>query len=87
MTDEAFNIAKNPKYDRYQRGLVPVVCNFFFFFFFYNKNSGSGMKKDNMSDQQLAEELRKPIIRNFKKRKILSSFINNIRCADLVDMQ
>ena len=58
-----------------------------FFFFFYKKTSGSGMKKDNMSDQQLAEELRKPIIRNFKKRKILSSFINNIRCADLVDMQ
>ena len=63
------------------------VIFFFFFFFFDKKTSGSGMKKDNMSDQQLAEELRKPIIRNFKKRKILSSFINNIRCADLVDMQ
>ena len=25
LTDEAFNIAKNPKYDGYQRGLVSMV--------------------------------------------------------------
>ena len=27
--DKAFNIAKNPKYNRYQRGLASVVYNFF----------------------------------------------------------
>ena len=29
LRDKAFNIAKNPKYDGYQRGLVSVVCMFF----------------------------------------------------------
>ena len=28
LRDKAFNIAKNPKYDGYQRGLVSVVCMF-----------------------------------------------------------
>ena len=27
--DKAFNIAKNPKYDRYQRGLVSMIYNLF----------------------------------------------------------
>ena len=34
-----------------------------------NKFAGSGIKNENMSYQQLAEELHKPIIRNFKKKK------------------
>ena len=29
----------------------------------------SGIKKENMSDQQLVEELHKPIIKKFKKKK------------------
>ena len=29
LHDKASNIAKNPKYDGYQRGLVSVVCMFF----------------------------------------------------------
>ena len=40
-----------------------------------------------MSDQQLAEELYKPIIRNFGKRKVHSPFIDKIWGADLADMQ
>ena len=36
---------------------------------------------------QLAEELLKPIIRKFKKRKVYSSFRDNICGADLADMQ
>ena len=31
-----------------------------------------------MSDQQLAEELNKSIIRKFKKRKVQSPFVDNI---------
>ena len=38
--------------------------------FFDKKASGSGSKSENMSDQQLAEELHQPIIRNFNKRKL-----------------
>ena len=29
LCDKAFNIAKNPKYDEYQRGLASMVYNFF----------------------------------------------------------
>ena len=40
-----------------------------------------------MSGQKLAEELHKPIIKKFKKRKLQSSFIDSIWGGDLVDMQ
>ena len=35
-------------------------------------------KNENKSNQQLAEELHKPIIRKFKKRKVQLAFIENI---------
>ena len=38
-------------------------------------------------NRQLAEELHKPIIRKFKKRKVYSRFKDNISGADLADMQ
>ena len=38
-----------------------------------------------MSNKELAEELHKP--RKFKKIKVHSHFIDNIRGADLADMQ
>ena len=40
-----------------------------------------------MSNKELAEELRKPIIRKFKKREVHSSFTDNIWGADLANMQ
>ena len=40
-----------------------------------------------MANQKLAEELHKPIIRKFEKRKVLSSFMDNVWSADLADMQ
>ena len=69
LRDKACNIAKNPKYDRYKRGLGSMVYKLF-----DKKNSGSGIKNENMSDQQLAEELHKPVIRNLGKSKVHSSF-------------
>ena len=53
------------------------------------------LKIQNMMDnnvevtfrKQLPEELHKPIIRNFNKRKVYSPFIDNIRGVDLADMQ
>ena len=60
LRDRAFDIAKNPKYDGYQRGLSSMVYKFF------DKNSlGSNVNMQAMSDEQLAEELHKPIIRKF----------------------
>ena len=53
--------------------------------FFDKKSNGSGTA--NEPNYQLANELHKPIIKNFKKRKIYSSFRDNIWGVDLADMQ
>ena len=54
--------------------------------FFDKKTKGSGIKSMSQNEQ-LAEELHKPIIRKFKKRKVYSTFKDNIWGADLADMQ
>ena len=53
LTDKAYNFAKNPKYDGYQR--------------LFDKKSASGDVPNNDIKQnfELAKELHKPIIRNF----------------------
>ena len=66
LRDKAFNIAKDPKYDRYQRGLASMIYKFF-----DKKTAGSGIKS-MPQNEQLAEELHKPIIRKFKKRSVFS---------------
>ena len=80
LRDKAFKIASDPKYDGYQRGLASMVYKFF-----DKKSSGSGIA--NEPNYQLANELHKPIVRKFKKRKVYSFFRDNIWGADLVDMQ
>ena len=55
--------------------------------FFDIKTSGSGIKNENISNKELAEELHKSIIRKFEKRKVHSSFIDNIWGGDLAKMQ
>ena len=80
LKDKVFAIASNPKYDGYQRGLPLMVYNFI-----EKKSKGSGNEiKEN---QQLANELHKPIIRKFKKSKVYSSFKDNIWGVNLADMQ
>ena len=70
---KAFNIAKDPKYDGYQRGIASMVYRFF-----DCKTKGSGIKNGIKQNHQLAEELHKPVIRKCKKRKVHSAFIDNI---------
>ena len=85
LRDKAFNIAKKPKYDGYQRGLASMVYKFF-----DKKTKGSSVTLANKSipqNEQLAEELHKPIIRKFKSREAYSAFKGNIWAADLADMQ
>ena len=65
LRDKAFNIAKNPKYDQYQRGLASMVDKFF-----DKKTSGSGIKNENISNKELAKDLHKPIVRKFNKRNV-----------------
>ena len=80
LKDKAFKIASDPKYDGYQRGLASMVYKFF-----DKKSSGSGIV--NEPNYQLANELHKPIIKKFKKRKVYSFFRDNIWGVDLPDMQ
>ena len=55
--------------------------------FFDKKSKGSGIKNEIKQNQQLANEHHEPIIRKFKKRKMYSSFKDNIWSVDLADMQ
>ena len=55
--------------------------------FFDKKSKGSGVNIPFQFNEQLAEELHNPIIRNLKKRKVYSGFRDNICGADLADMQ
>ena len=89
LKDKVFSIPKDPKYDGCQRGLASMVYKFF-----DKKTRGSGVTLANKSaiksipqNEQLVEELHKPITKKFSKRKIYSAFKDNIWAADLADMQ
>ena len=69
LKDKAFEIASNPKYDGYQRGLASMVYKFF-----DKKSKGTGIKNEIKENQQLANELHKPIVRKFKKKKSVFFF-------------
>ena len=82
LCDKAFNVAKNPKCDGYQRGLISMIYKYF-----DKKTFGATVKNEIISNKELVEELHKWIIRNFNKRKVNSFFIDNILGADQTDMQ
>ena len=70
IKDKAFKTASNPNYDGYQRGLASMVYKFFDKkCASLDKSTGSGI--NNEPNYQLANELHKPIIRKFKKKKSL----------------
>ena len=81
-----YDIASNSEYGGYQRGLASMVYKFF-----DKKSTGSGFKKlkntTKPSSSILADELHKPVIKKFEKRKVYSQFKDNIWGVDLVDMQ
>ena len=82
LKDKAYNIASNPEYDGYQRGLASMVYKFF-----EKKSMGSEIKKDTTksSSSMLADELHKPVIKTFNKKKVYSQFKDNIWGVDLVE--
>ena len=85
LRDKAYDIASNPKYDGYQRGLASMVYKFF-----DKKSTGSGFKKLKNTARNssiLVDERHKPIIRKFNKRKVYSQLKDNIWGVDLADMQ
>ena len=69
LRDKALNIAKYPKYDGCQRGLASMVTKLL---------KGGGVNIPLESNEELARELHKPIIRNFKKTIVHSRFKDNI---------
>ena len=84
LRDKAFKIAGDQKYDWYQRWLASMVYKFF-----DKKTKGSGRPSssalqiaNNKENVQLADELHKLIIRKFEKRKVYSSFKDNIWGVD-----
>ena len=86
LRDKAFDIAKNPKYDGYQRGLASMFCRCF-----DKQCASSGINthanKFAFNNEKLAEELQKTIIRKLKKIKLYSRFKDYIWGADLGDMK
>ena len=56
LREKAFKIASDPKYDGYQRRLASIAYKCF--------------DKKSSGNYQLADELHKPIIRKYKKRKV-----------------
>ena len=80
LKNKTLKIASNPKYNGYERGLASMVYKFL-----NKKSEGSAIKNEIKQNQGnlvanslLANELHKPIIRKFKKRKVYSSFKDNI---------
>ena len=94
LKDKAYDIANNPKYDGYQRGLASMVYKFF-----DKKSTGSGTTEHSSLERTslerivkdssliLADELHKPVIKKCNKRKVYSQFKDNIWGVDLADMQ
>ena len=83
LHDKAFNIAKNPKDDGYQRGVASMIYKFF------DKttaatNTGTGLTSEN---QQLEEELHYPIIKKKMGKKLYSPLKDNMWGDDPADTQ
>ena len=79
LKSKACKIATNPRINGFQRALASMVWKFF------NERSekvlGSGIE-----NKKLADELHKPIVKKFKRKKAYSSFKDNIWGVDLADM-
>ena len=76
MKDRAHEIPRNHKYDGCQRALASIV------YMYFDKKTGLGISVN----KQLAEELHKPVIKKFKRRKVYARFKDNIWAADLAEM-
>ena len=99
LRNSAYDIASKPKYDVYQRGLASMIYKSFdskVAPLDKKTMSGKGNAKhtakpsslERMGNNKiLAEELHKPVIKKFNKRKVYSQFRDNIWGVDLADMQ
>ena len=74
LRDKAFNIAKNPKHDGYQRGLASM-----FYKFFDKKSAGSGIvnynnnnnnNNNNDTKQEFVKNYTNQLLENLKKKSL-----------------
>ena len=80
LKNKAFKIAIDAKYGGYQRGLASMAYSFF-----DKESSESSVNAE--PNYQLANELHKQIIRKYNKRKVCSSFRDNIWGVELTDIE
>ena len=91
MPNEAFNIAKNLNYDRYQRGLASMVYRCFDektsstrarseTLAKRNKFASSGIKNENISNNELSEELIKQLLENLRKWITITFYRQYLGC-------
>ena len=74
LKERASEIARNPKYEGHQRVLASMVKCF---------DGKTGLAAS--VNEELAEELHKPVIKKFKRRRVYARFKDNIWAADLND--
>ena len=77
LKDRGYEVAGNREYDGHERALSSMISKFF------EKKTGSGISVI----EQLAEELHKPIIDKFKRRKVSARFKDNIWTVNLAEME
>ena len=87
LRDNAYDIASNPEYDGYQTGSASMVYNFFDKKSTAEPSSLERMVSGIASSSILPDELHKPVIKKFNKRKVYSQFKDNIWGVDLADMR
>ena len=84
LKDRAYEIVINLNYDVYQIGLASMVNKFFV------TKTGleviAASKAGASVNEELAQELHKPVIKKFKRRKVSARFKDNIWVADLALM-
>ena len=77
LKDRPYENARNHGYNGCQRALASMVYKIF------DMKTGSGVSVN----EQLDEEIHKPAIKNFKRRKVYARFKGNIWAADLVKIE
>ena len=77
LKDTLYDISRNRKYDGHQRALASVVYKFF------DTKTGSGVSVN----EELAEELHKPVTKKFKRRKASARYKDNIWAAYITEME
>ena len=76
MKHKDYEIARDQKHEGFQRAVTSMAYTFF------DKKIGLSVSVN----EEPAEELHKPVIKIFKRRKSYSRFEDNIWVADLAEM-